>query len=109
MTFRVTVLRLARIDVDSIYQWIRRRSEAGATAWYDSFNTVIGKIADQAETSALAPESDLIGIPLRQRLFRTRHGRHYRILFTATDNEVRILRVRGPGQPPVQMSDLPEN
>jgi plasmid stabilization system protein ParE len=108
MTLRVTVLALARIDAESIYEWIRRRSETGAAAWYASFETVIRKIANEADSAALAPESDLLGIPLRQRLFRTRHGRRYRVLFTVKDNEVCVLRVRGPGQPPVGTSDLPE-
>jgi hypothetical protein len=80
----------------------------GAAAWYASLGTVIRKIADEADSSALAPESDLVGIPLRQRLFRTRHERRYRVLFTVTENEVCVLRVHGPGQPPVSKSDLPE-
>lgn len=108
MTLRVTILALAQIDAESIYEWILQRSQAGAAAWYAAFETAVGKVADEADSCALAPESDDIGIPLRQRLFRTRHGRRYRLVFTVTENEVRILRVRGPGQPPVERSNLPE-
>jgi hypothetical protein len=41
--------------------------------------------------------------------FKTRHGRTYRILFLLADQEVRVLRVRGPGQRPVSKRDIPAN
>jgi hypothetical protein len=45
-------------------------------------------------------------IPLRQATFRTRHGRTYRAVFTIVGDQVRILRVRGPGRPPLEADEL---
>jgi hypothetical protein len=46
--------------------------------------------------------------PVREVLFGTRKGLTYRIVFTVEDGEVQILRIRGPGQAPVDPSDLTE-
>lgn len=35
---------------------------------------------------------------LRETYFKTRHGRRYRIVFTIIGTEVRVLRIRAPGQ-----------
>jgi len=35
----------------------------------------------------------------RQFFFKTPHGRTYRGVFTVVDDEIRVLRVRGPGRP----------
>jgi hypothetical protein len=51
--------------------------------------------------AALAPENEFVAREIRHIVFRTRHGRPYRALFTIVGNEVRILRVRGPGQAPL--------
>jgi len=53
----------------------------------------------------LAPESKSFDIEIRHALFRTRSGRPYRAIFTVVGDEVRILRVRGRGQPPVRPRD----
>jgi len=49
----------------------------------------------------------VIGEPIRHVFFRTRAGRTYRALFLLVGDEVRVLRVRGPGQPPVGPDELP--
>lgn len=49
MTLRVTILALAQIDAESIYEWILQRSQAGAAAWYAAFETAVGKVADEAD------------------------------------------------------------
>ena len=43
---------------------------------------------------------------VRQVLFQTRHGRPYRILYAISGDEVRVLRVRGPGQPEQEDDEL---
>jgi hypothetical protein len=32
-------------------------------------------------------------------LFKTRRGRYYRLVYVIAEDEVHVLRVRGPGQP----------
>ena len=78
----------------------------GANAWYEAFETAAQNLATEGESAGLAPEAELVGVPLRQKFFRTRRGKRYRLLFTIAEHEVRILRVRGPGQPPIAKTDL---
>ena len=40
-------------------------------------------------------------------LFKTSKGNPYRLLFTIVDDEVLVLRVRGPGQDYVSENELP--
>ena len=106
MTFRVVILSRARLDVDAIYAWIQERSQSGAARWYSAFLIAASSLIESPERCSLAAESERIGITIRQRFFRTRRGRTYRLLFTIIGTEVRILRVRGPGQRPVKPDDV---
>ncbi|MBI2825538.1 MAG: hypothetical protein HYX69_12715 [Planctomycetia bacterium] len=54
----------------------------------------------------VAPESNALGCEVRQRFFKTRRGRVYRILYVVVVDEVRVLRIRGPGQAPVSAIDI---
>ncbi len=56
--------------------------------------------------SRLAPETEELQEELRHVMFRTRAGRTYRALFVVVGDEVRVLRVRGAGQPPVTSDDI---
>jgi hypothetical protein len=56
-----------------------------------------------------AAESHPLKRDLRHKLFKTRRGRIYRIVFEPGDAEIVILRVRGPGQAPLKRRDLPES
>jgi hypothetical protein len=55
------------------------------------------RIVLQPLACSIAPENAEFDFELRQALFKTRHGVPYRCVFTVVDDEVRILRVRGPG------------
>jgi hypothetical protein len=84
-----------------------KRSPAGASAWYVALHERLKKLADDATRCAMAPEAMKLGVDLRQAFFKTRRGRNYRLLFIIADDEARVLRVRGPGQKPVRMRDIP--
>jgi plasmid stabilization system protein ParE len=106
MRFQVIILGRARSDVESIYEWFSKRSPFGAVAWYAAFWDATQKLRTDPESCGMAPEAEIVGIPLRQSIFRTRRGKRYRILLTVIGNEVRLLRVRGPGQAPLKPEDL---
>lgn len=53
-----------------------------------------------------AAEDSLTTHEVRQCLFKTRRGRTYRALYTIVEDEVRVLRVRGPGQAPLTDDEL---
>ena len=105
--FKVKLLRLAQEDVDSIFCWLQERSAGGANRWYSAFQEAAMELSREPERYGLAPEASMLTEAVRQRFFKTKAGRLYRILFLIVDAEVRVLRVRGPGQEMVQL-DAPE-
>jgi plasmid stabilization system protein ParE len=106
MTFEVVSLRRADADVRGIVRWIAQRSPAGASKWLDAYEQMLGRHSGNVETFAAATEDSEFDIPLRQALFSTLHGRTYRAIFTVVGQQIRILRIRGPGQPPLQQDEL---
>jgi plasmid stabilization system protein ParE len=107
MTVPVRVLRRAQADIDHVYLWLRKRSTAGAVAWYAVLLHTLHELGEGRAAHSVAPESAIFGVDLRQALFKTRHGRMYRLVFVIEDREIRVLRVRGPGQRPLSRRDLP--
>ncbi len=107
MTYDLRILARAREDVQEIYDWIAERSPEGAQRWLDRFEEATTALQTNPFLAPLAPESKSFDIEVRHTLFRTRSGRPYRAIFTVVGDEVRILRVRGPGQAPVRPRDLP--
>jgi plasmid stabilization system protein ParE len=106
MKFRVTILRLAKHDIREIAAWISERSRRGAAAWLAAFEKLVDRLAETAPSFPVAEENDEVEVEIRQGLFKTRRGRVYRAIFTIVGDEVRILRIRGPGQPPLSRSDV---
>ncbi len=106
MKYKVRILAKAQSDVEACHQYLAKRSPQGAAAWFDSFAAGRDELARRADTLALAPEAEAAGYDVRQLLFKTRRGRPYRILFLIVGDEVRILRVRGPGQDFVPSDEL---
>jgi plasmid stabilization system protein ParE len=106
MKYRVIALRRAEADVRHITGWIAEHSLQGAYTWLDAYEELLQRLADSADTCSAALEDTECSIPLKQALFRTRRGRTFRVIFTILGDQVRILRVRGPGQPPLQEDEL---
>jgi plasmid stabilization system protein ParE len=107
MSCKVHILGRAQADVNSIFNWLARRSVRGAVSWYLAFGRAVEKIAESPDGFPEAPESDPLGRRLRQSLFKTRQGRMYRSVFEKTPTEIVLLRVRGPGQPRLKQTELP--
>lgn len=106
MPYDVRVLPRAEFDVQQIYNWLSERSPEGARRWWLAFEETVAGIKQQPSGLALAPEAKWIDRELRQLLFKTAHGRYYRALYVIVENEVRVLRVRGPGQPELVADEL---
>jgi len=106
MTFKVVFLRRAQADVEKIYEFIASRSALGASRWYVALSEAVASIGQNPDRCAAAPESERLHMDLRQRLFKTPRGRSYRLLFVIADDQVRVLRIRGPGQPPLKGRDV---
>jgi plasmid stabilization system protein ParE len=107
MSLRLRILPRAEADAQHIFDYICERSTQGASAWWVAFEDAAHRAVSDATRFAFAPEDSSTELELRQVLFSTRHGRTYRFIFTIVGDELRILRVRGPGQPPLASDELP--
>lgn len=106
MSYQVLTLRRAEADIRSIVGWLAKRSIAGANAWLGAYDRIVVQLRHQANSFGSAVEAAAAELPLKQAFFKTRHGRTYRAIFLIVGDQVRILRVRGPGQAPVEPEEL---
>jgi len=106
MGFTVRTLPRAEFDAQEIYDWIKERSPEGALRWWLAFEEACGRLEQQPSSYALATEAASSGREIRQVLFKTAQGRYYRALFIVVGDEVRVIRVRGPGQPDLLEDEL---
>ena len=106
MRYLVKTLDAATEDIQGIHQWLARRSLSGAETWYRTLARVVNELAVAPDRHPLAPESTGLPRQIRQVLFHTPQGNKFRLLFTIVDDEVRVLRVRGPGQAPLRKRDF---
>jgi plasmid stabilization system protein ParE len=106
MSYRVNILARARGDVDAIIAWIAERSPEGADRLAVRFEEALAKLEENPFVAPIAPESEDLGEEVRQIMFRTKAGRTFRALFVVVGTDVRILRVRGAGQPPLSAGEL---
>jgi plasmid stabilization system protein ParE len=99
MAHRVDISLSALQDAEDAYLWIARRAPSQAGAWYEGLLKAIYGLEQNPTRCPMAPESEDIGILIRQRLYGKKKG-VYRILFAvgyddeAREDVVRILRIR---------------
>jgi len=106
VTFTVYELPKAKFDKRRIFEWLFERSPSGAAAWLDAYDEMVDRLRTAAESFPEAHENSDLDLDVKQVLFKTRRGRIYRAVFHLDDQNVYILRVRGPGQAPVSEVDL---
>jgi len=99
MAYEVRILPRAEVDVQRIYDWIKQRSPSGANSWWLAFEKARAELGLHPLSYSLAPEAEGSSREVRQILFKTRRGHYYRALYVVVSSSVRVLRVRGPGQP----------
>lgn len=106
MTRTLRILPRAQEDVQHIFGYLSERSPQGARDWWAAFASAARGAAAGLVEYPLAPENNSTSFEIRQIVFKTRAGRRYRIVFTIVDEELRIVRVRGPGQPPLKPDEV---
>jgi len=106
MTFDVVVLTRANLELTSIVNWIAERSTDGAIEWLDVFESAKHSLEKNPLAFGFALENEFVDLEIRQILFGTRRGSRYRAVYHVDGNKVRILHVRGPGQPPLSAKDF---
>jgi hypothetical protein len=106
MKYAVLIVRQAVDDAEQIYDWLSTKSPEGAVRWFEVFLNAVSSVRDDPFAFGFAHESRSFGREVHERIFRTRRGQPYRLLFEIIGRNVRILRVRAPGQPPVRPEDI---
>jgi len=97
MTYHIETTGQAKADRDHCYDYIAERSLDGALRWLEAYETVVESVLENPHRG-FAPENPDHEEEIRQRLFKTRHGLQYRLLFLIRGDTIYILHVRGPGQ-----------
>ncbi|MEK6320998.1 MAG: type II toxin-antitoxin system RelE/ParE family toxin [Acidobacteriota bacterium] len=99
MPFRVDISPSALQDAEDAYLWIKRRAPGRASAWYEGLLEAINGLEQMPARCPVAPESEDLGIMIRQLLYGKK-GSAYRILFaigyddSTGEDVVRIFRIR---------------
>ena len=106
MTFRVELTETAKADSDDTYDWLDKRSPAGAMNWWQAFLDALESLKQNADSFGLAYESSAYAEEIRELVFKTRYGNTYRLVFCIRADTVYVLRVRAPGQPPLSREDI---
>jgi plasmid stabilization system protein ParE len=107
MSFTVRELPKAKSDVRAIFEWLYERSTQGAKAWIDAYDAALLRLKTDAGSLGFALDNnECPEFELRQIFFKTRRGRIYRAVYFIAENTVYVLRVRGPGQAPIDPDDL---
>lgn len=104
--YRILILPRAVADLDSIIGWIYEKSPRGAAALLSAFEKAQIGLKRSPEAYSIAPESEVLGVELRQAFFKTRKGNTYRMILKLNSDDVQILRIRGQDQPPLTPSEL---
>ncbi len=107
MSFTLQILPRAEHDAQAIFEYIHARSEDGAVRWWHAFEEAAYALTKNPARYGFAPENAFSKFEIRQFLFKTPHGRTYRGVFVVVRNEVRVLRVRGPGQAELSTDEMP--
>jgi plasmid stabilization system protein ParE len=94
MKRRVVTHPRADRDVAKIYAWLAQHSIAGSNAWYRAYRKAVEQLCEMPDHCALAAETALVSLDVRQILFKTRRGLKYRILFDIQGGSSRSSRPR---------------
>ena len=93
MAYRVAVTGPAKDDIGRAFSWIKDRSPAAATKWFNGLVDRILSLANQPERCGFAPENQELTVEIRQLLYGNRRYA-FRVIFTVEDDHVYILHVR---------------
>lgn len=106
MKYIVRISPRAWQDADAIFDWLAMHSVDGASRWFNAMLEASYGLAENPFAFGLVLDDLPQGHAVRERLFKTPHGRPYRLVFVVSDTNILVLRIRGPGQPPISQEDI---
>ena len=84
----------AQEDIVQILEWLNQEAPEKVAEWYTAIKTLINTLSQLPDAHPYAPENGLWGKEeLRQLLFQE-YPSQYRIIYTVSEDEVRILNIR---------------
>ncbi|UKO96034.1 type II toxin-antitoxin system RelE/ParE family toxin [Nostoc sp. UHCC 0870] len=98
MEFRISISPSALADAEAAYLWIRERDPQMADKWFNGLLDAIDSLKHLPARCPTAPESEELGIEIRQLLYGKSKRFRYRILFGISETEVNIYRIRHTAQ-----------
>ncbi len=112
MAYRVRVSRSAIADADNAYAWMKEQySEAQATRWFNGLVDAVNSLTELPRRCPLAPESEELGIELRQ-LHYGKRSAAYRIVVaivpdtTSGDDVVQVFCIWHGSRDRIKASDI---
>jgi plasmid stabilization system protein ParE len=105
MKHRVDLTAAALGDIDQAYRWYFERSPEAAEKWRRRLLDAISKLETNPRRCAVAAESTLVNVEIRELNFGRRAG-GYRILFTIQDDIVYIVHLRHSARDRIEPDDL---
>ncbi len=107
MSFSLAIHPLAIGDAETIAEYIGERSIKGVLNWIEAYESAQARILNNPLLCSPAQEEPAIKRNLRQALFKTPSGDHYRAVFIIEGTRITILRVRGKGQELLEDQEIP--
>jgi plasmid stabilization system protein ParE len=114
MAFRVSLSRSAKTDADEAFAWMKEKySEDQAIKWFNGLVDVVDSLEEFPRRCPVAPESDDLGIELRQLIYGNRTAA-YQIVFSIgqdnamADEVVRVYRIWHGSRDRIRPRDLDE-
>ncbi len=105
MTFTVIIQPPAEAEIERAYLTIAAEAPETAARWYNGLWDAIESLSLLPARCAVAPESDVFGLEIRQLLYG-RKRRRYRVLFTVADDDVHVLHFRHWAQRPMTADEI---
>ena len=105
--YRLRVTGPAKQDVRTKHAWrSENRSKEQADRWLNGIDGAIQSLRQKTHRCGRAPETELLEQGVRQLLYGIGHRPTHCIVFTITESEVVIFRIRGVGQDALSAKDL---
>lgn len=106
MKYRVVLQPEAKLDLIEAVEYLWPHAPQGAERWTLGLLNAIQSLQTNPQQYAPAAEAQFFSRPLREWFYRTKSS-ITRAVFIIVDDEVRVLRIRRPGQDLLKDFELP--
>ena len=107
MSLRVYIEPKAEADLRAACQWAAQSAPETASRWLSRFEEALQSLSTFPERCGIAPESDAVGLEIRQLLFG-KPPHKWRALFIIENAEVHVLHIHRGSMGTAAADDLKE-